>query len=317
MVLTVVVPAYKCSQQILGVIESLPTHINYIVVVDDCCPEMSGDLVEKNIQDTRVIVLKNKTNLGVGGAVISGYKKALELGSDIVIKMDGDGQMDPNQIENLIKPLREQGGVGYVKGNRFFDIDGVKSMPKIRIFGNLALTFITKLSSGYYQIFDPNNGFTAIKANTLRQLDLDKIDQRYFFESDMLFRLGLIRTQIIDVAMPAKYANEKSNLVVYRILFEFLRKHLRNFFKRIFYNYYLRDFSLASIELPLGLGLCTVGASIGMNAYLDGLSTGNPSNAGTVTLVSMCLILGFQLLLQFIQYDILSSPTSRMDHIRS
>jgi len=181
-------------------------------------------------------------------------------------------------------------------------------MPKGRIFGNAVLSFMTKLSSGYWDLFDPTNGYTAIHADVVRFLPLEKISRRYFFETDMLFRLNTIRAVVVDVPMCARYADEVSSLKASRIISEFLFKHVRNFCKRIFYNYYLRDLSLASIELPVGLAMVGFGTGFGAHHWLGSVQQGVPTPAGTVMLAALPLLMGVQLILAFIGYDIASVP---------
>jgi dolichol-phosphate mannosyltransferase len=298
----VVIPAFKVRNQILQVVNSIGPEVQKIIVVDDACPEKSGHYLEENVKDPRVQVIFHEINLGVGGAVKSGYKRALELNSDFVVKIDGDGQMDPAKIEVLINPIKS-GIADYSKGNRFFDVEAVRSMPKIRILGNLALSFMTKLSSGLWHIFDPNNGFTAISASTLVKLNLEKIDDRYFFESDMLFRLNLLDARVIDIPLPAIYASETSNLRIRRVLFEFPIKHLRNTFKRIGYTYYLRDFKIASIELPVGLLLFAFGLIYGAYSWIHGIVKSTATQTGTLVLIAMSVLAGLQLILAFFSYD--------------
>jgi dolichol-phosphate mannosyltransferase len=299
----VVIPAFKVKFHILEVIRSIGPEVQKIIVVDDECPEKSGDHVKSNSKDPRVEVIFNKTNLGVGGAVKAGYRRALELDLDIIVKVDGDGQMDTSKIEDLVFPIRI-GHAEYTKGNRFFDVEAVKAMPKVRIFGNLGLSFLTKLSTGYWRIFDPNNGFTAISQKSLKSLNLEKVDNRYFFESDMLFRINLLGCKVIDVPMPAIYNNEKSSLKISRVLFEFPVKHLKNFIKRIVYSYYLRDFNLASLELPAGLILFSFGSILGLYSWVHSTLVGVPTEPGTTVLVAISFLAGLQLLLAFFNFDI-------------
>jgi len=306
---SVVIPCYKVSNQILRVINEVALDVKHIIVVDDACPECSGDLVNRSSQDSRVIVLKNVTNLGVGGATKKGYLKALELGSDIVVKVDGDGQMNLAELNTLIAPI-VSGQADYSKGNRFYDIERIHSMPKHRIVGNLVLSFFSKFSTGYWNIFDPNNGFTAISASALKALPLDKIDNRYFFESDMLFRLYLSRAKVVDVPLGAIYADEISNLKISRSIFEFLGKHLRNTLKRIFYVYYLRDFGLASLELPLGIGLGAFGIILGLRSWIHSVSLGIATNTGTQIVVAISCLASLQLILSFADFDSRNYPTS-------
>jgi dolichol-phosphate mannosyltransferase len=301
-VISVVIPAFKVKAHLLAVIESIGAEVTNIIVIDDACPERSGEFVKANVTDSRVEVIFHERNLGVGGAVKTGYKRALELNSDVIVKIDGDGQMDTSRISDLVLPILE-GLADYSKGNRFFDVETVRAMPKIRIFGNLGLSFLTKLSSGYWRIFDPANGFTAVKKEKLKSMPFDKIDDGYFFESDMLFRLNLLEANVIDVQMPAIYDNEKSNLKIGRVLIEFPLKHFRNFVKRIVYTYYLRDFNLASIELPLGIFLGGFGLILGAVTWTNGIITSTPTQTGTLILISMSVLAGLQLILAFLSYD--------------
>jgi dolichol-phosphate mannosyltransferase len=298
----VVIPAFKVKSQVLEVVKSIGPEVQKIIVIDDACPEGSGRHVQAKNQDSRVEVIFHDKNLGVGGAVKTGYKRALELNSDIIVKIDGDGQMDTSKIGELVNPILI-GRADYTKGNRFFEVEAVRSMPKIRILGNLALSFMTKLSTGLWHIFDPNNGFTAISASTLAKLNLEKIDDRYFFESDMLFRLNLLDARVIDIPLPAIYASETSNLRIRRVLFEFPIKHLRNTFKRIGYTYYLRDFKIASIELPVGLLLFAFGLIYGAYSWIHGIVQSTATQTGTLILVAMSVLAGLQLILAFLSYD--------------
>lgn len=302
MKICVVIPAYKVSKTLTNLIAEIGPEVNNIIVVDDKCPESSGMKVKENVSDSRVEVIFRSENGGVGAAVITGYKRALDLGSEIIIKLDGDGQMKPSRIQELIKPIIE-GKADYTKGNRFFEVEAIKKMPKFRILGNLFLSFMTKFSSGYWQIFDPNNGFTAISKNTLQSLPLSKIDKGYFFESDMLFRLNLNRSVVHDVYMPSIYENEKSSLRIGKVIFEFPIKHIRNLIKRIIYTYYIREFNLASIELPTALVLATIGLVRAVTAWNLSNQTGQPTPAGTVVLSAVLLLSALQLLLSFINFD--------------
>jgi glycosyltransferase involved in cell wall biosynthesis len=305
--IAVVITAYRAVGQVMGVVAAIGEEVSRIYVVDDCCPEGSGRHVEKHCVDPRVFVIYNAENLGVGGAVMAGYVRAVEDGAEVIVKIDGDGQMDPGILSGFVEPILS-GRADYTKGNRFYDLRNIQAMPSIRIFGNAALSFMTKLSTGYWNNFDPTNGYTAIHANVVRLLPLEKISKRYFFETDMLFRLGTFRAVVRDVAMDAKYEDEESNLKISRILGEFLMKHVKNFFKRLFYTYYLRDMSIASIELPLGLGMFLGGVIFGGIHWLHSIQSGVPASAGTVVLAALPIIVGLQFLLGFLGYDIESVP---------
>jgi dolichol-phosphate mannosyltransferase len=303
----VIIPCHRVTRYIEEVIAKIGNEVQHIYVIDDCCPEGSGKHVENHVNDARVKVIHHTQNLGVGGAVMSGYQAALQDGAEIMVKVDGDGQIDPSLIPGLISPIVD-GDADYTKGNRFFDLSSVAQMPKIRVFGNIMLSFMSKLSTGYWDIFDPTNGFTAIHANVLARLPMKSISKGYFFETDMLFRLNTLRAVVIDVPMDAKYAGEISGLNIRRIIFEFTFKHLRNLFKRIGYNYFLRDMSVASIELaaasialPFGL---MFGAYHWYHSSLQGIST----PVGTIMIATVSTVFGLQLALAFLSYDIANLP---------
>src|SRR5438309_3118533 len=202
--IAVVIPSYRVSRHILGVLAALPPDVTRVYVVDDACPERSGRMVSERCSGTRVTVLQHEHNQGVGGAMVTGYRAALAGGADIIVKIDGDGQMDPALIPRLVQPIL-RGQADYVKGNRFHDLDHLRSMPRVRLFGNALLSLINKVASGYWNVMDPTNGFTAIQRTALEMLPLAKLDRGYFFESDMLFRLYTIRAVVRDLPMAAHY----------------------------------------------------------------------------------------------------------------
>lgn len=308
--IAVVIPAYKVSQHIESLLGRIGAGVKCIIVVDDKCPDKSGDVaLVCSKRDERIQVIFHDTNQGVGGAVKSGYKAALKNNIDIVIKLDGDGQMRPEDIEKLIEPL-VNGRADYTKGNRFYNVEEITAMPKLRIFGNLVLSFMSKLSTGYWRVFDPNNGFTAISRDALGKINLNKIDNRYFFESDMLFRLNLSRVRVADVPLPAIYGDEISNLRIKRVLFEFPVKHARNFLKRIGYSYFLREFTLASLELILGLSLFIFGVMFGSVNYFHSSINDIATPTGTLIIIAMSVLSGLQFILSFFAYDIQISPDS-------
>lgn len=303
----VIIPCYKVQEQIGSVLSRIGKEVNAIYVVDDKCPQGTGKFVEDNCKDQRVKVIYHSKNLGVGGAVMTGYRQAIKDNFDILVKIDGDGQMDPSLIKQFIRPLLEE-KADYTKGNRFYYLDGLSRMPKIRLFGNAILSFITKLSSGYWSMFDPTNGYTAIHSEVARFMDFGKVSQRYFFESDMLFRLSLLKAVVVDIPMRAVYEDEPTSLQPVKVIPEFLRKNIKNFLKRIFYNYYLRDMSLASIELPLGIILVLFSAIFGGYHWFLSYTTGEVSSPGTIMLAAIPLLIGVQFVLSFFSYDIAHQP---------
>ncbi|MCO4888760.1 glycosyltransferase family 2 protein [Cupriavidus sp. WGtm5] len=303
----VVIPTYKARAHILDVLARIGPEVDLVFVVDDACPEESGTYVELSVVDPRVQVVKHEVNRGVGGAVLTGYRAAIEHGADVVVKIDSDGQMDPSLIPQFVEPILTN-QADYTKGNRFFDLEGVEQMPAIRLIGNAALSFLTKISSGYWDIFDPTNGYTAISSQALKLLPFSKISERYFFETDMLFRLNTARAVVLDIPMKAVYGDEVSNLKISKIIGEFFFKNCKNFLKRVFYNYYLRDMSAASIELPLGMVLLLFGLLFGGYHWQDSLVTGHPAATGTVVLSALNILMGFQMLLAFLAFDVASVP---------
>ena len=303
----VVIPSYKVKRHILDVIKSIGPEIEKIYVVDDKCPEQSGLFVQANNSDPRVCVLFNTVNLGVGGATKHGYTQALKDGMEIMVKVDGDGQMNPALIPMFIKPIVD-GHADYTKGNRFFSYDHVSRMPKVRLFGNAVLTFFAKTSSGYWNIYDPNNGYTAIHRHALSMLPLDKIHERYFFESDMLFRLNSIRAVVMDVPMAAVYEDEESNLRIKDIVMLFLVGHIKNTFKRIIYNYFLRDFTVASLQLLAGVVFMLFGFVYGGVHWAQSIVMNDTAPGGVIMLAGLTVIIGTQFLLSAFNYDVQNIP---------
>ena len=309
--IAVVLPCYKVSRQLERVLVAMPPFVDFVIVVDDACPEKSGKIAER-LDNDKIFVIYHTKNRGVGGAVISGYKKALELNSDIVVKLDGDGQMNPEDIEILISPLTKD-MADYAKGNRFHDFHALKSMPKSRLFGNSFLSFAVKVASGYWNTMDPTNGFCAITSEALNNLNLKNIDERYFFETDMLINLNINEYVVQDVPVSTKYSDETSNLSIGNTTITFPPKIIKGFVKRIFYKYYLYNFNMASIYLLLAIPLLVFGACFGVYKWTVGLIENVENNSGTIMLVALPVILGVQFLLQAISIDINNLPKRNGD----
>ena len=308
MKVAVAIPCYKVRAHILDVIACMPPRVQRVYVVDDKCPQQSGLLVEEQCDDPRVRVIFHEENQGVGGAVSTGYRAALEEGMDIVVKVDGDGQMNPSLLPHFTHPI-ERGKADYTKGNRFYRPESLKGMPPIRLFGNAVLSFVNKLSTGYWSIMDPTNGYTAIHTSVLREMPLHKLEKRYFFETDMLYHLNTMRAVVHDVPMDAVYADEESSLKVSKVLPEFIVKHVNRFFKRYVYLYLLRDFNIGSLYSLLGVVLCGLGVVFGGWAWLRSLTTGQPATSGTVMLAALPLIIGIQFLIAFLHHDVERVPS--------
>lgn len=306
--LAVVIPAYRTEKEILAVLQGIPAFIRHIIVVDDASPDSSADLVTAAAKkNRRILLVRHAKNQGVGGAMVTGFKKALELGAEIVIKLDGDGQMDPQYIPALITPLIT-GEADYAKGNRFRDFDALRQMPIVRRIGNLGLSFLTKAATGYWNIFDPTNGYFAIRAEMLAQLSLDRIDKGYYFETSMLSRLYLRDAFVQDVTIPARYRNEVSSLSIRRVLFEFPYKLTRTLIKRIILKYFIFDFSMMSIYLLTGIPLLLFGLIFGITKWIQYAELGIAAPTGTVILPTLSVILAIQILLSAIEIDLNAAP---------
>ena len=306
--IAVAIPCYKVTQHVLGVIQGIGPEVHTIYAVDDACPDGSGRFIEKHNQDPRVRVLFNPENRGVGGAIVTAYKAAIADGVDIVVKIDGDGQMNPALLHHFVRPLL-RGEADYTKGNRFFRPESVQGMPPVRLFGNAVLSFLTKLSCGYRNIMDPTNGYTAARTCVLAELSLDKLEQRYFFETDMLFRLNTVRAVVKDVPMDAVYADEESHLKIGKVLPEFLRKHASRLWRRYVYSYLVRDFNVGSVYSLVGLVLLTFGLFFGLYGWISGVQHAAPATSGTVMLAALPVIVGIQCWIAFLHHDVSNVPT--------
>lgn len=306
-----IVPAYKVTRHIVGVVQALFEQVEHVFVVDDACPDDSGAFLLRELggADPRVTLIRLDQNQGVGGAVMAGYHAAAKNGFEVLVKVDGDGQITPSLIPFLVAPLL-RGDADYAKGNRFFDPELLADMPLNRLLGNAGLSFLTKLSTGYWQVMDPTNGFTALQAHVLPWLHLQKVERRYFFESDMLFRLGLVNAVVADVPMAAKYADETSHLNVGTALFDFGAKHIVRIFKRLFYTYFLRNFSLGSVFLLASLPMILFGVTFGLLEWRASIQSGLPATAGTIMLAAMPTLVGIQLFLSFLGLDMSRQETT-------
>jgi len=198
----------------------------------------------------------------------------------------------------------ENGSANYVKGNRFFQLQNLSGMPKLRMVGNLGVSFLSKLVSGYWELMDPANGYTAISKEALNLIPLDKIDNGYFFENDMLFRLGTFRIAVEEIPFESIYNNEKSNMNLYMVLLTFPFKYAIRFIKRIFYNYFLRDFNLGSMYIVLSTIFLSSGFIFGVYKWIKSYVTNIPATAGTVMIPTVLVIFGMQFFISAINFDL-------------
>jgi len=313
MIITVVIPCYNVSKHIEDVIKQLPAEVNWIIAVNDCSKDDTEKvLLRLKEENKKIIFINHEVNQGVGGAMITGFKRSLELNSDITIKIDGDDQMDSSYIPALIKPIIEN-KADYAKGNRFRDFKALRQMPVIRRTGNLGLSFCIKAASGYWNIFDPNNGFVAISNEMLKTISLSKIHKRYFFESSMLIELYHCDAVIQEIPMKAKYGNEVSHLSLTRTLFGFPPKLLKAFIRRIILKYFLFDFNIASVYIIIGIPFILIGAGYGIVNFIKYASNNQAAPTGTVVIPTLLITLGFQMLLSAINFDINNYPQKKID----
>jgi len=307
-VIGVVIPAYKATKHLRQVIGGLPATVDHIIVVDDKCPENSGDIAMQMAKnDSRIKVIRHGKNQGVGGAMITGYKKALEFKCDIIVKMDSDDQMDPAYLPDLIKPVAK-GKAGYAKGNRFVDFTALRAMPRFRLIGNSALSFMVKACSGYWNMMDPTNGYTAISRSVLEKINLDKLSKRYFFETDMLIRLNIVNVVVKDIPIPARYGEEESSLSIRNTLLRFPALLMKGLTKRFILKYLIYDFNMASVYILTGVPMFLWGFVFGLYKWIENAVNHVMTPTGTIMLSVLPLILGTQFIIAAINIDINATP---------
>lgn len=302
----VVIPAYRVERLIGGVLDRMPALVDRVIVVDDGSPDATAELVGAR-HEARVALIRHGRNRGVGAAMATGFRAALDDGADVVVKCDGDGQMDPLDIPSLIEPLLD-GRAEYAKGCRFHHFRDLAAMPRVRLGGNIALTFLTKLASGYWHVLDPQNGFVAIRSDVLRRLPLDRIAPGYFFENDILIRLNALEARVADVPLPTRYGDETSSLHPGRILVEFPFRLMAGFFRRVFWRYVFYDVSPVALFVFSGLALFLFGTVFGGYHWIANAVAQRATPTGTVIVAAIPVILGFQLLLQAVVLDVQNSP---------
>jgi glycosyltransferase involved in cell wall biosynthesis len=303
----VVIPCYRVAGQVADVVRSIPPCYAPVICVDDASPDdVAGALAA--LGDPRVVYVRHDRNRGVGGAVKTGWAEALVRGADVVVKMDGDGQMSGDDLAALVAPLLD-GSADFAKGNRFVDHAALRAMPRVRLVGNALLSFAVKLVSGYWNVLDPTNGFVALRTDVLRRLDVPWLADRYFFEASLLVELNIARARVVDVALPARYGDAPSSLRVRHVAATFPGLMLRALLRRFYWRYLIEDFALVSIGVLLGVPLALFGATFGGWHWAQSVRTGVPATAGTVLVAALPIILGVQLLLLALVLDVLASPS--------
>ncbi len=304
--ITVVIPAYRVAAFIANVLSRIPAEVSTIIVVDDASPDDLQAVLARE-RDPRLVVLRHEVNRGVGGAMKTGFRKALELGADIVVKVDGDGQMDPGLIPRFIEPI-VSGDADFTKGNRFDDLSVIRHMPLVRRLGNLALSFLVKLASGYWRLFDPCNGYVAIRGSVLRRVNLERLSDRYFLEISLLCEAYFARAVLLDIPMQPVYAGETSSLSPVGSAFSFAPRLMQRALYRMFMSYFMRDFNVVSVFLTSGIPLMIFGVTWSAAQWLHTYRTNTPATTGTVMIGMLPIVLGFQLLLQALVLDVGNEP---------
>ncbi len=300
-----VVPAHNEAAHIRDVISGLPGTVDHIVIVDDKSSDDTAELAETS-GDPRVHVIRHERNTGVGGAIISGHKRALELGADIDVIFAGDDQMDPAYLEALLDPIVDE-GYGFTKANRFYSSTSYQGMPAYRVFGNVLLSFANKAASGYWNLFDPQNGYTATSAEVLRRIDLDAISQGYEFENDYLLNLNILDVRARDIPIPARYGSEVSGIKLRKVIPAIGGMLFAGFFRRVFLKYVVGSFSPIALFLFSGLLLWLWSAVFGAWTIYETIGPGS-ATTGTVLLAVVPFLMGFQLILTALTLDIQASP---------
>jgi glycosyltransferase involved in cell wall biosynthesis len=297
----IVVPAHNEERLVSRVITTAPEFVDHVIVVDDASTDDTANAAEAT-GDPRLEVIRLEENRGVGGAILAGHRRALEIGADVAVVMAGDAQMDPAYLPALLDPIAS-GEAGFTKANRFYDIGSFAGMPRHRVFGNIALSFLTKASSGYWGLFDPQNGYTAIHRSALERLPLDRISQRYDFENDLLIKLNILRVPARDVPVPAVYGEEVSGMRLSRVAPRLLRTLWRGFWQRMWWKYVLQSFSAVALLFFTGLSLLLFGAAVSVFVIVNTL--GEPvASPGTVLLAIAPILTGLHFLVSALMLDI-------------
>ena len=208
----VTVPAYNEEAFIASVVQNMPSYVDRIYIVNDGSTDGTGRLVSEMCRgNDRLVLIDHQTNRGVGAAIASGYKKCLEERMDIAVVMAGDNQMDPAELPRLLAPIIK-GEAGYSKGNRMSSFRHMKGMPPWRRFGNWVLKWATRVSSGNYEVMDPQNGYAAASAEALQRIDLDTLYPYYGYCNHLLAKFTVAGVRAVEVPMPARYQGEKSKI---------------------------------------------------------------------------------------------------------
>lgn len=255
-----VIPAHNEETQIARVVETMPDYVDHIVIVDDCSPDRTSEVVQSLIDrgQSRVVLIRHEVNQGVGGAIATGYKWTRDHGHDVAVVMAGDGQMDPRDLPAILDPVVED-RADYSKANRLFTGEAYKKIPKIRYFGNSVLSLLTKIASGYWHIADSQAGYAAINKRALQRIDWDRMYKRYGQPNDILVKLNVYDFRVTDVPTEPVYGvGERSGIKIRKVIFTIGWLIVRLFFWRLKEKYIIRDFHPLVFFYLLGLGLAGI-----------------------------------------------------------
>lgn len=308
----VVVRAYNEERQIETVLRTMPDFVDSIIVVDDFSTDATAQRLEewKSRLGDRLTVIRHVHNVGVGGATVTGHRKALEQGLDIIAVMDGDGQMDPADLPAIIEPL-VSGKADFAKGNRLFSGRAWEKTPKVRYLGNAMLSLMTKVASGYWHVADSQAGYTAISKNALASLDLNRLHPRYAFENSMLIQLNIGSWRVRDVHLEPRYGiGEKSSMRILKVIPDISGLLFRGFLDRMFEKYVIRDFHPLVFFYAMGTVLVILGLGLGIVEVVHRVVNGAVASA-SVVLVALLIISGLQLLLFAMWFDMEYNRTTR------
>jgi len=300
----VVVPAYNEERQIDKVLETMPDFVDHIVVVDDHSTDKTLERARawEDRLGQRLSVIAQPRNQGVGAAITSGYKRSIELGLDVVAVMAGDGQMDPNDLDTIIRPVIE-GKADYSKGNRLFTGEAWRKTPPVRYIGNAFLSMLTKIASGYWHVADSQSGYTAISRTALEGLDLDRIYPSYGYPNDMLVRLNENNVRVADVPVHPRYGiGERSSMNIFKVIPTVSLLLFRGFFHRLFFKYMVKDFHPLVFFYFFGVAFIIVGLALGILEFVLKIFRDQVAIA-TIVLVALLLIGGLQFLLFAMWFD--------------
>ena len=299
----VVVPAYKEETQIGRVIEIMPEYVDKIVIVDDASPDKTVRVVKQHMESSdRIVLIEHSKNQGVGGAIVSGYKCARDNRFDVTAVMAGDGQMDPEDLPNILQPVAD-GAADYSKGNRLFFGDAWNMIPHYRYLGNSFLSLATKIASGYWHIADSQSGYTAISLRALKRIALDDIYKNYGMPNDILIKLNQFDFPVRDVHIKPVYnVGEKSGIRLFKVIPRISWLLFKGFWKRLFFKYVIKDFHPLVFFYSFSFFLLTASIPLSIRLiYIWGV-TGDIPDINAMTLI-FTLISGLQMLFFGMWFD--------------